>query len=142
MITLKRTNKEDVTMTWQEQLNELELKYYDNLDAFWRMLFTGCVGFVALVVPLILKAEIANPTMVWMKYSIGFVIAACIFLVVPMFRYPLIIKRIREDGIKCHGQGESKQTYFNATMWVFIGLFFASIIAALVLLGMALWWSV
>lgn len=128
-------------MTWKDQLNSLELKYYENLDAVWRMFFTGCVGFVALVVPLVLKTEVTGTAMMWMKYSIGAVIVACCFLAVPMFRYPLIIKRIREDGIKSNGQGESNQTYFNATMWVFVGLFVVSLISAIVFLGLALWHS-
>lgn len=128
-------------MTWQEQLNDLELKYYDKLDAILRIFFTGCVSFVALVVPLILKTEIAESARECMKYSVGAVIVACFFLLVPMVRYPLIIKRIRQDGIKNNGQGESNQTYFNAMMWVFIGLFAAFIISAIVFLGLALWHS-
>lgn len=123
----------------KDQLNWLELNYYEKLDAIWRMFFSGCVGFVALVVPFVLKTEIAEPARLWIKYSVGVVIVACCFLVVPMFRYPVIIKRIREDGLKSQGQCESNQTYFNATMWVFIGLFVVSIIVALVLLSRALW---
>ena len=44
----------------KQQVNDLELKYYDKQEVFWQRMFTGCTGFVAIVMPLSIRIDMSR----------------------------------------------------------------------------------
>jgi hypothetical protein len=71
------------TQMLMEQLNDLELKYRDKLETFWKHMFAGCSGFVAVVVPLMTKIGMSGGVKVCI---FGAVVSSliCILSLIPL----------------------------------------------------------
>ena len=55
-------NQEAERIALMQQVNVLELEYYDKQDVFWQRMFTGCTGFVAIVIPLSIQIAMSRVT--------------------------------------------------------------------------------
>lgn len=135
-----------------QQLNKLEFHYYEKMGDFWKQLFLGCTGFIALVVPLTLSADIVSGPKRWLVFALFAVLVAAGALIIPLLKSAIVTKKIFEYGkekleeqLRERG-GEYKwmitPQYYTRRMIVSLAVFGVAFLSALMLLCYALYASI
>lgn len=125
-----------------QTVNALLLLFYEKITSFWKQLFVGCTGFVALIVPIAISRDIPNAARKWMLGSVGVALLAAVAIIYPLIKGMLNIKKIHESGrrmLKNAGFTDYAPPYCTKTIVCCIVAFGIAYFGALVLLGVALY---
>ena len=129
-----------------QSVNSLLLLFYDKITGFWKQLFFGCTGFVALVVPVAINAEISSAGKMLLLCSVVMAILAALCLIYPLVKGAINIKKIHEAGrqilINRYQMKDYAQPYCTKPIIISVISFGIMFFGALTLLGAALYTTI
>ena len=129
-----------------EDINKLELNFYEKEDGFWRTMFLGLVGYVSLMTPLVVTKDISRGIKVLIGTSILLAIVGVASMIPVMHRNVRRYGELLDNGKKymkqscgqtapaeCNPKGWTKSEKFGLGFAILCGIG-ASIMLVLVLL--------
>lgn len=126
-------------------VNSLLLLFYDKITGFWKQLFLGCTGFVALVVPIAVNAVAPSAVNKLLLCSVAMAILAALCLIYPLVKGAINIKKIHEEGrrilIDRYHIKDYALPYCTKSIIISIIAFGIMFFGALILLGVSLYTS-
>ena len=124
-------------------VNSLLLLFYEQITGFWKQLFLGCTGFVALVVPIAVNAEMPSNVKKLLLCSVVAATLAASGLIYPLVKGAINIKKIHEEGRRIlvnHSQMKDyAMPYCTKSISISIVVFGVLFFCALTLLCVALY---
>jgi len=135
-----------VKMKTLDQVNDCELKYWEKLDSFCRLMFGCCVGFVSLALPIVLECHVMRVVRLWVAYSLVCALI-CAFCMLPVVlrsirQYKMLTeegKRLLHEGKLC---GEVNPPHLTLLEKVFTWLSFGAAFGMVVCLSVGMYKSI
>ena len=98
--------------TVMQQVNDLELKFRDKQETFWKHMFMCCTGFVAVITPMSLQIDMPTGARICLAIAVAS-IALCTLCIVPLLYSSVrCYKVLVEHGQKV-ARGESVDYDFS-----------------------------